>query len=149
MSKVTLEVEENQGASYLIPNDVLSVSNVQPLYRAVVNVTFCPKGKGTAISGKGLIDTGADITSIDGFIAEANGWVPIRRGIPMKTAGQVHKSDLYEATLRINSHSDIRLNVLTANLHLQRLVALVGTDVLAKGRLIYDGLGSKFTLELP
>ena len=66
----------------------------------------------------------------------------------MTTAGQVHQSDLYEATLRIDPHSDIRLNVLTANLLAQRLVAVVGTDVLAKGRLIYDGLKSKFTLEL-
>lgn len=148
MSKATHAIEKNEGYRILIPTEFPSVSNVRWQYRAVVDVTFFPKGQGSPIAGSGLIDTGADTTSVDGVVAGSRGWVPIRRGIPMTTAGQVHQSDLYEATLRIDPHSDIRLNVLTANLLAQRLVAVVGTDVLAKGRLIYDGLKSKFTLEL-
>ena len=149
MSKVTLPIESNPGDPILSPSEVMSASNVKALYRATVMVTVVPKGQGSTIIGSALIDTGADVSGIDKFVAQLKGWVPIKRNVPIKTAGRIYRSAVYEASLSIADHGAMRLNVMSVNLRAQRLVAVVGTDILAHGRLVYDGQDSKFTLELP
>ena len=150
MHKRSYDLETDAGAPYLIAEGTgLQLSNVKPLYYPRVSAVFQPRGAGAPIEGKALIDTGADATGVAEHLARQFGWSPIMKGIPLHTAGNSIPSNVHEVTLAIGDFEPFPLRVMTVILLGRRHIALLGTDVLARGRFTYDGLAKKFTLELP
>lgn len=100
------------------------------------------------ISGNALIDTGAGSTCIDEQAAKKLG-LPVINVVNMASASHgSHNANVYPAKLQMTGLSVgiNATNAIGAPLEAQRLIALIGRDVLANFILIYNGSQGEFTL---
>ena len=127
---------------------------------ARVRVRFTPeKMGGTPVTGMALIDTGASLTHIDRDTAEAYGFRRLE-SLRIYTASQSDaEAPTYDAVveiLDIPGHRE-RLQAIgfpappppDEQPAAERFIALIGWDILDRGRFIYDGAADTFTLDLP
>ncbi len=100
------------------------------------------------ISGFALIDTGAGSTCIDEEAAKKLG-LPVINVVNMASASHgSHKANVYPAKLQI-AGLPMAINAssaIGAPLAVQKLLALIGRDVLSHFILIYNGANGEFTL---
>lgn len=127
---------------------------------ARVRVRLTPTRGGTIpITGVGLLDTGASHTHIDRETAEAYGFRRLD-AVAVNTASQkAVEVPTYHAVVEVldlPGHSEqLRVRGFTGPAPrpgqppTERLIALIGCDILNQGRSIYDGAAGSFTLALP
>ena len=127
---------------------------------AMVRVRFMPThGRGTPVTGMALIDTGASFTHIDRETAEIHRFRRFDM-VTVNTASQrgaeVPTYDAVVEILDLPGHRDeLRVRGFTGPAPrpgeppTERLIALIGCDILDQGRFTYDGAARTFTLELP
>jgi hypothetical protein len=105
------------------------------------------------INVKGLVDTGASITSIDPSILKAlsvisTGTIPLHT--PSTKAGVPHVANQFDVSLILVHPKAIRtwfaLPVIEAELIHQGIQALIGRDVLKCCLLTYDGEAGTFAI---
>ena len=97
-----------------------------------------------------LIDTGANNSCIDDQTARHNGFRSVGDS-PLNTASGSGTTAVYPGLLEIldipGHKEQLQLLGFQGNLR-EDLIALIGADILNKGRLVYDGPAQTFTLEL-
>lgn len=126
----------------------------------MVRVRLTPtRGEAIPITGMALLDTGASHTHIDRETAETHGFRRLE-SLRVNTASQSgSEAQTYAAVveiLDIPGHRE-ELQVLgfpappppDGQPAADRFIALIGWDILDRGRFIYDGAARTFTLELP
>jgi predicted aspartyl protease len=100
------------------------------------------------ISGFALIDTGAGSTCIDEEAAKTLG-LPVINVVDMSSASHgSHKANVYPTKLQMTG-LPVGINTASAigaPLAKQKLLALIGRDVLSRFILIYNGANGEFTL---
>lgn len=105
-------------------------------------------------TGMLLIDTGASTSGVDTAIIAALGVNPVGR-TNLGTAGGPVPASLYPArfvigagsagAININFSQVVGLNLSGQSLGGQKLIGLIGRDILARGILIYNGPAASFT----
>jgi len=109
-----------------------------------------------SVQAKALLDTGAEITCLDTQLVQALG-LPLG-GLTLANLpahGGLTGGALYQAALTIvhpsgNAVDNLitnDLSVLGLSLSALGYEAILGRDILAKCRFLYDGLGNRFELE--
>ncbi len=89
--------------------------------------------------GKVLLDTGADKTSIDESTAKKLGLVVVDRGTLNSASHRDVPIDVFEGQVIINGFAFHLGRAGGTNLKDQGLIALIGRDILSRGKLEYDG----------
>ena len=144
MGNVTLPIETTRH-TYAVDNEIREAAS----YRPITWVTFTPYKGGLVVNGPALIDTGATMTAIDSRIAQTFGFT-VSGAISVLTAdGRVGTSPIYEVQLSGFAGYVQDLVISSCNVFDQGIIALIGTDVLANGKLIYDGITGEFTMDFP
>lgn len=144
MGSVTSPIEITRH-TYSVNNEIREALS----HRPVVSVTIRPLKGGFAVNGPALIDTGATMTAIDSRIAQTYGF-SVSGTISVLTAdGIENTSPIYEVELSGIAEYAENLVISTCNVFDQGIIALIGTDVLANGKLVYDGANREFTLDFP
>lgn len=144
MDSVTSPIEITRH-TYAVNNEVREAAS----YRPITWVTITPFRGGLAVNGPALVDTGATMTAIDSRIAQSFGFT-VSGAISVLTAdGRESTSPIYEVQLSGIAGYVQDLVISSCNVFDQGIIALIGTDVLAKGKLIYDGTAGEFTLDFP
>ena len=144
MGSVTLPVEITRH-TYEVNGEIRETLS----YRPVVSVTIRPLKGGFAISGPALIDTGATMTAIDLRVAQTYGFIA-SGSISVWTAdGEESTNPMYEVQLSGIADYAQDLVITSCSVLEQGVVALLGTDLLASCKLVYDGANGEFTLDSP
>lgn len=101
---------------------------------------------------RGLVDTGASCTCLDTSIIAALQLAPTGSAsiLSPTTGAQPHQCSQYDVSI-ILLHPDLSFNlsavpVISADLKMQGIMALIGRDVLENCLLVYDGKQKVFTL---
>ena len=114
---------------------------------------------GQFVNGRGLIDTGAAKTSIDLATAKEWGFKEVDK---TKIDSATHKGELmpvYEVLLELRGgggHLPVWINAVgfkgdgapVSESDRDKVIALIGRDILARGSLRYNGRRNRFTLRL-
>ena len=144
MDSVTSPIEITRH-TYAVDNETREAAS----YRPITWVTITPFKGGLAVNGPALVDTGATMTAIDSRIAQSFGFT-VSGAISVLTAdGRESTSPIYEMQLSGIAGYVQDLIISSCNVFDQGIIALIGTDVLANGKLTYDGTAGEFTLEVP
>jgi hypothetical protein len=105
------------------------------------------------LQGRGLIDTGSDITAVALPILQQLGVPPIRQTMTQGIGGSI-PVNLYRVSLHVLDARDVNLPWLSQpSLLVMELAGgfpfevLLGLDVVLAGTMIVDGPGGAFTLE--
>lgn len=122
-------------------------------YKPLVKVWLAPSLGFLASPGKGLIDTGADISCIDKGVAAELKLAQVDE-VPVNTPDGkgIKPKPIYEVAFRIDGlDDDLKLvRMVEADImQSQALMVLIGTDILNSGSFHYDAKNGEFTLELP
>ncbi len=144
MSKVTLPIESRKHA-YKVGDAVREALSFRP----IVWVTITPLKGGIAVNGPVLVDTGATMTAIDLRIAQTYGFVASGAATIVTANGEQSANPLYEVQLSGIAEYFQDLVITSCNVLEQGIMMLIGTDVLANSKLIYDGAAGEFSLEFP
>ena len=126
----------------------LSASTVQGLRTALQPVP-------PPVSARALLDTGAEITCLDSSVIQTLGLPPGGWAfVNLPAQGGVGIAPLYEAGLTVlHPSGNARDNLVVGNLNVYEVPlaglgyqALIGRDVLARCRFLYNGRGNRFRL---
>ena len=132
-----------------------------PLTRgAFVRIKLLPTGRGAIpVTGLGILDTGASHSHIDQSTATIHrftGLGAVRTNTASQTGVQV---PTFEMDVELVDFPGLRFPVRALGFPAptqdpsvppaDRLIALIGRDILNQGCFTYDGIGGSFTLELP
>jgi hypothetical protein len=126
---------------------------------ALVDVRLTPLLRwGAPVEGKGIIDTGAQMSNIGNYAIKAGRFRPTNTPIKHISTNGITKAAVYQGNVQllgIPGHKvsldlveSTQLEVLS-QLAGVRIICLVGRDILNHAVLTYDGLNRTFTLELP
>jgi hypothetical protein len=95
-----------------------------------------------------LIDTGSGRSILQSGLAAELALPPVG-SVEIDTPAATDFPALeFEARIWFDERTDIEVRVLEAPLKVPRVRVLVGRDVLARGRMVYDGRRNEVTLEL-
>ena len=104
-----------------------------------------------SVQGMGLIDTGASVTCIDEEAAQSL-TLPIIDVVQLTSASHAKTpANVYPAHIEILGGANIHFEmprVVGANLRAQKLIALIGRDVLSRCTFFYNGITGEITLSL-
>lgn len=145
--------EGAQGQSIPAPDGLRSAGPIIPVKLAFSDdVERAAKNRGrkiVQISGTALIDTGANRTCFDVSTAKKLG-LPITDSATMTSATHDKvEVPVYEGRLITDGFITINCEqALGANLEKQRLIALIGRDVLERACFIYNGPEGNWTLAI-
>ena len=89
--------------------------------------------------GKVLLDTGASSTCLDRSIAKKLGLKVVDIGPVFTPSGTIEDSPRYEGQVFIDGHPFHVARACEGVLANQGLIALIGRDILSRGKLEYDG----------
>ena len=144
VGSVTLPIEITRHA-YSVDNEIREAAS----YRPIAWVTITPFKGGLAVNGPALIDTGATMSAIDLRIAQTFGFTASGTISVLTADGVESASPIYEVQLSGIAGYVQDLVISSCNVFDQGIIALIGTDVLANGKLAYDGTNGEFTLDFP
>ena len=100
--------------------------------------------------GPALVDTGAGISAIDELVADQYGFRKVGETRVTVANGVTEKKPVYDAVLRITRYPRFSKLIKMVGLNLQtpqRIIAIIGRDVLASGSLHYEGKKRRFSLD--
>ena len=89
------------------------------------------------------------MTAIDLRIAQTYGFVASGAATIVTANGEQSANPLYEVQLSGIAEYFQDLVITSCNVLEQGIMMLIGTDVLANSKLIYDGAAGEFSLEFP
>lgn len=102
-------------------------------------------------SGHALIDTGAFMSCIDEDVARKLGLSPIDVVNMTSASHESSEANVYAARLEIVAGQVLEFNlagILGVNLKKQKLIALIGRDILSRCILIYNGTNGQISLSI-
>ncbi|MCG6553078.1 MAG: hypothetical protein L7F77_12195 [Candidatus Magnetominusculus sp. LBB02] len=110
----------------------------------IQNETVIPQ----AITGWGLIDTGATITAVDASIIESLGLLPIDRGVVLTPQGSAEQ-DIFSLRLTLSGLTTANVSkAFGSKLKEQGFIALIGRDILKHCVFVYNGTTGSCSLSL-
>ena len=127
---------------------------------ALVRVKFIPTGRGgIPIIGLGILDTGASHTHIDEDTARIHRFRTLGK-VSLSTASQRDaETQTFEVSVELVDFPNLQFQVRALAFPApkpppnqppaDRMMALIGHDILESGCFIFDGAGGTFTLEMP
>ena len=86
------------------------------------------------------------------MIAHDYGFKVVGKRTVSTADGSQGKKPVYKAVLTISGPLGLTKEIEMIECDVfknQKIIALIGTDILSEGSLVYDGKNSQFTLELP
>ena len=122
-----------------------------------VRLTPLPRW-GVPVTGKGLIDTGAQMSNIGTYPIKAGRFKPTGRIIDHISTNGIIPAAVYQGHVELVGFSGCKstLDLIESTqleafskLAGERIICLIGRDILDHAVLTYDGLNKTFTLELP
>ena len=118
-------------------------------YRPIIWVTIRPLKGGLPVNGPALIYTGATMTAIDLRVAQRFGFAASGTASILTADGEQSSNPMYEVQLSGIADYVQEFVITSCNVLEQGIMILLGTDVLANGKLIYDGITEEFTMDFP
>ncbi|MBF0567513.1 MAG: hypothetical protein HQK95_01465 [Nitrospirae bacterium] len=101
-----------------------------------------------AITGWGLIDTGATITAVDDAIIKSLGLLPIDRGKVLTPQGSAEQ-DIFSLRITLSNLTKVNVyKVFGSTLKEQGFIALIGRDILKHCVFVYNGTTGSCSLSL-